>query len=61
MEESEAKEIEDKIRQLDKILQYHRNLLQTANLLQAIGPASLEELTIKYLEELKTKLGEQLK
>lgn len=40
--------------QLAKLIRYHEGQLHNAKLLGAISSVALEELTIKYLMELKT-------
>ena len=47
------KQLEDELRQLDKVIQHHENLLHNAKLMGAIGAQTLQELTVKYLNELK--------
>ena len=44
---------EDEKTKLNRIIRYHEFLLHNARLLQAISSITLQELTVKYLEELK--------
>jgi len=40
--------------QLEAVIRYQKSLLQSARILDAIGSITLQELTIKYLEELRS-------